>query len=58
MSPAIILQKKVEDTVEKLEAELAILLDAIDAPEWRPLLDTSGKPSMDIFDGPEDASQT
>lgn len=58
MSPAIILQKKVEDTVEKLEAELAILLDAIDAPKWRPLLDMSGKPSVDILDGLEDASHT
>ncbi|KAG7274739.1 hypothetical protein CRUP_035530 [Coryphaenoides rupestris] len=53
-----VVEKKVEETVEKLEAELAILLDAIDAPEWRPLLDKSGKPSVDILDGPEDASHT
>ncbi|KAM3842814.1 placenta-specific protein 9-like [Diretmus argenteus] len=49
-----VVEKRVEDTVEKLEAELAILLDAIDAPEWRPLLDTSGKPVVDILDGPGD----
>jgi hypothetical protein len=43
--------KKVEDTVEKLEDELAILLDAIEAPEWGPLLDITGTPSVDILDG-------
>lgn len=40
-----------EDTVEKLEDELAMLLEAIEAPEWRPLLDITGKPSVDILDG-------
>ncbi|CAL8255387.1 unnamed protein product [Lota lota] len=44
-------EKKVEDTVQKLEDELAILLDAIEAPEWGPLLDITGKPSVDILDG-------
>ncbi|KAJ3610312.1 hypothetical protein NHX12_022405 [Muraenolepis orangiensis] len=46
-----VVEKKVEDTVEKLEDELAILLDAIEAPEWGPLLDITGKPSVDILDG-------
>ncbi|CAL8391278.1 unnamed protein product [Arctogadus glacialis] len=46
-----IVEKKVEDTVEKLEDELAILLDAIEAPEWGPLLDITGTPSVDILDG-------
>lgn len=44
--------QKVEDTVEKLEAELAVLLDAMDAPEWRPLLDNMGKTDVDILDDP------
>ncbi|XP_071400796.1 placenta-specific protein 9-like [Centroberyx affinis] len=46
-----VVEKRVEDTVEKLEAELAALLDVIEDPEWRPLLDTSGKPVVDILDG-------
>ncbi|KAK0131003.1 hypothetical protein N1851_034312 [Merluccius polli] len=46
-----VVEKKVEDTVEKLEEELAILLDAIEAPEWGPLVDITGKPSVDILDG-------
>ncbi|KAM6956809.1 placenta-specific protein 9-like [Aplochiton taeniatus] len=46
-----VVEKRVEDTVQKLEDELAVLLDAIDSPEWSPLLDTSGKPLVDILDG-------
>ncbi|XP_014009623.1 uncharacterized protein isoform X1 [Salmo salar] len=46
-----VVEKHVEDTVQKLEAELAMLLDAIEAPEWSPLLETVGKPVVDILDG-------
>lgn len=46
------LLQKVEDTVEKLETELAALLDAIDAPEWRPLLDNTGNTAVDILEDP------
>lgn len=28
-----------------------MLLDAIEAPEWSPLLETVGKPVVDILDG-------
>lgn len=41
-----------EDTVEKLEVELAALLDAIEAPKWRPLLDDTGKTAVDILEDP------
>ncbi|XP_036402025.1 placenta-specific protein 9-like [Megalops cyprinoides] len=44
-----VVEKRVDDTVQKLEAELALLLDAIEAPEWSHLLDT-GKPAVDILD--------
>ncbi|KAG7333915.1 hypothetical protein KOW79_002322 [Hemibagrus wyckioides] len=33
-------EKRVEETVQKLEAELAVLLDTIQAPEWSSLLST------------------
>lgn len=46
-----IVEKRVDDTVEKLETELATLLDIIEAPEWRPLVDTNG-PTLDILEGP------
>ncbi|CDQ68718.1 unnamed protein product [Oncorhynchus mykiss] len=46
-----VVEKHVEDTVQKLEDELAVLLDAIEAPEWSPLLETAGKPVVDILDG-------
>ncbi|XP_024280796.1 placenta-specific protein 9 isoform X2 [Oncorhynchus tshawytscha] len=46
-----VVEKRVEDTVQKLEDELAVLLDAIEAPEWSPLLETAGKPVVDILDG-------
>ncbi|MCI4376263.1 hypothetical protein PGIGA_G00186360 [Pangasianodon gigas] len=44
-------EKRVEETVQKLEAELAVLLDTIQAPEWSSLLntDTAG-PTVDILD--------
>ncbi|XP_046885559.1 placenta-specific protein 9-like [Hypomesus transpacificus] len=46
-----VVEKRVEETVSKLETELALLLDAIESPEWSPLLDTRGKPEVDILDG-------
>lgn len=52
-----VVEKKVEDTVEKLEVELATLLDAIEAPKWRPLLDNTGKPTVDILDNPGETVQ-
>ncbi|KAK5853631.1 hypothetical protein PBY51_014769 [Eleginops maclovinus] len=48
-----VVEKKVEDTVEKLEVELAALLEAIEAPKWSPLLDNTGKPAVDILEDPE-----
>ncbi|XP_054456297.1 placenta-specific protein 9-like [Anoplopoma fimbria] len=47
-----VVEKKVEDTVEKLEVEMADLLDAIEAPKWRPLLDNAGKTAVDILEDP------
>ncbi|XP_029306195.1 placenta-specific protein 9-like [Cottoperca gobio] len=47
-----VVEKKVEDTVEKLEVELAALLDAIEAPKWSPLLDNTGKTAVDIMEDP------
>ncbi|XP_032398011.1 placenta-specific protein 9 isoform X1 [Etheostoma spectabile] len=47
-----VVEKKVEDTVEKLEDELAALLDAIEDPKWRPLLDNTGKTAVDILEDP------
>lgn len=52
------LLQKVEDTVEKLEAELAALLDEIEAPKWRPLLDNTGKTAVDILEDPEQRGQS
>lgn len=46
------LLQKVEDTVEKLEVELAALLDAVEAPKWRPLLDNTGRTAVDILEDP------
>ncbi|XP_029962055.1 placenta-specific protein 9-like [Salarias fasciatus] len=48
-----VVEKNVEDTVEKLEVELASLLDAMESPEWRPLLDRAGKTTVDILEDPE-----
>ncbi|XP_051284020.1 placenta-specific protein 9-like [Dicentrarchus labrax] len=53
-----VVEKKVEDTVQNLEVELAALLDAIEAPKWRPLLDNTGKPTVDILEDPEQRGQS
>ncbi|TWW54491.1 hypothetical protein D4764_0211220 [Takifugu flavidus] len=42
-----LVEKRVEDTVGTLEVELASLLEAIEAPKWRPLL---GKPGEETED--------
>ena len=52
------LLQKVEDTVEKLEVELAALLDVIEAPKWRPLLDNTGRTTVDILEDPEQRGQS
>ncbi|KAM9809555.1 uncharacterized protein ACBT44_012745 [Syngnathus typhle] len=44
-------EKKVEDTVGKLEVELAALLEAIEDPKRRPRLDNTGTP-VDILEDP------
>lgn len=51
------LLQKVEETVENFEAELAALLDAIEDPKWRPLLDNTGKPEVDILEDPGQRGQ-
>lgn len=38
-----------EDTVGALEVELASLLEAVEAPKWRPLLDKPGEKTVDII---------
>ncbi|KAL7877964.1 hypothetical protein SRHO_G00046070 [Serrasalmus rhombeus] len=43
-------EKRAEDTVQKLEEELAGLLDAMEKPEWSFLLDSSAGPAVDILD--------
>ncbi|KAK2922238.1 placenta-specific protein 9-like [Channa argus] len=53
-----VVEKKVEDTVEKLEVELAALLDAIENPMWRPLLDNIGKTHVDILEEPVQRGQS
>lgn len=50
--------QQVEDTVEKLEVELAALLDAIEAPKWRHLMDNVGKTAVDILEDPVERSQS
>ncbi|KAM4595861.1 placenta-specific protein 9-like isoform 1-T1 [Polymixia lowei] len=47
-----VVEKRVEDTVQTLEDNLATLMDAIEAPEWSPLLDTSAEPVVDILEDP------
>lgn len=43
--------QRVEETVQKLEAELAVLLDTIQAPEWSSMLNTdSAGPAVNILD--------
>ncbi|XP_070772705.1 placenta-specific protein 9-like [Enoplosus armatus] len=53
-----VVEKKVEDTVEKLEVELAALLDAIEAPKWSPLLDNTGRTAVDILEDPGQRGQS
>ncbi|CAI5653374.1 placenta-specific protein 9 [Oreochromis aureus] len=53
-----VVEKQVEDTVEKLEVELAALLDAIEAPKWRHLMDNVGKTAVDILEDPGERSQS
>ncbi|XP_077351191.1 uncharacterized protein LOC144001083 isoform X1 [Festucalex cinctus] len=48
---ADVVEKKVEDTVGKLEVELAALMEAIEDPKWRPHLDNTGTP-VDILEDP------
>lgn len=53
-----VVEKRVENTVEKLESELAALLEAIDAPQWRPLLENTGKTTVDILHDPAERGQS
>ncbi|KAJ8014457.1 hypothetical protein DPEC_G00040420 [Dallia pectoralis] len=46
-----VVEKRVKDTVQKLEDELPLLLEVIEAPVWSPLLDIAGTPVIDILDG-------
>ncbi|KAM3606069.1 uncharacterized protein V6R79_010169 [Siganus canaliculatus] len=48
-----VVEKKVESAVESLETELTALLDAIEDPKWRPLLDNTGRTSVDVLEDPE-----
>ncbi|KAM6916272.1 uncharacterized protein FYW49_009363 [Xenentodon cancila] len=48
-----VVEKRVESTVEKLEAELASLLDAVESDQWRHLLDNVRKTTVDILQDPE-----
>ncbi|XP_029377507.1 placenta-specific protein 9-like [Echeneis naucrates] len=48
-----VVEKKVEETVDKLEVELTSLLDVIEAPKWRPLLDSTRRTTVDILEEPE-----
>lgn len=43
--------------MENFEAELAALLDAVEDPKWRPLLDNTGKPEVDILEDPGQRGQ-
>lgn len=38
--------------MENFETQLAALLDAIEDSKWRPLLDNTGKPEVDILEDP------
>lgn len=42
----------------KLEGELAALMEAIEAPQWRPLLDMSEKTAVDILEDPAQMDQS
>lgn len=52
------LLQKVEDTVENLESQLAALLQAIQDPKWRPLLDNVGRTTVDVLEDPERRSRS
>lgn len=47
------LLQKVEDTVENLESQLASLLQAIQDPKWRPLLDNVERTTVNVLEDPE-----
>lgn len=49
MTTSLCLLQKVEDAVGTLELELASLLEAVEAPDWRPLLDKLGERSVDVI---------
>ncbi|XP_076830369.1 uncharacterized protein LOC143476192 [Brachyhypopomus gauderio] len=52
-------EKRVQDTVQKLESELSVLLDAIESPEWIFLANTdSATPAVDILDGSQSSPQS
>ncbi|KAK6487416.1 placenta-specific protein 9 [Huso huso] len=50
-------EKRVEEVVGQLETEVSILLDAIEAPEWSPLLEDEG-PTIDILDNKDPFSRS
>lgn len=52
-----VIEKTVEDTVEKLEGELVALLDKIEDPKWSHLMDSTGQNTVDILDAPEYRTQ-
>ncbi|XP_004076913.1 placenta-specific protein 9 [Oryzias latipes] len=51
-------EKRIESTVENLEAELAALLDAVQDSQWSPLLDKTGQTVVDILQDPEQRSRS
>nr|XP_046257404.1 placenta-specific protein 9-like [Scatophagus argus] len=53
-----VVEKKVEDTIENLEVELAAILDVIEDQKWRPLLDNTGKTAVDILEDPGQRGQS
>ncbi|XP_072247557.1 placenta-specific protein 9-like [Leuresthes tenuis] len=53
-----VVEKRVENTVGKLETELAALLEYLDDPQWRPLLENTGKTAVDILQDPEQRGQS
>ncbi|XP_072559548.1 placenta-specific protein 9-like [Paramormyrops kingsleyae] len=48
-------EKRVEDTVRQLEADMQDLLGVIEAPEWKLVFD-AGDPTIDILDGRDTSS--
>ncbi|KAM4591463.1 placenta-specific protein 9-like [Odontesthes bonariensis] len=53
-----VVEKRVENTVGKLEAELAALLEYLDDPQWRPLLENTPKTTVDILQDPEQRARS